>query len=781
MYSALLFSALAPITLGQTDFKGLRNDLKLDDLYPEKPYSGRVAAAMNWSKDGRYLAYQWNPYDVKGGDIWIFDTQTKQSRQLTTVDMMAAFDRDTKKIADRYKKEAEEKAKLVQMSEVDRKKAEEEIAKKKQQDKDSKKPPEPDYFGINEFVWSNKTNQLLFSYKGDVYRMGLSETRPARLTRTDEPESSLSWTKADDGYFFRRSDYVFRVKFDSGIVEQLNPRLPGGTPMFFFSISPDETKLAIGTSKEVKSERPITYITYRGRFAEARTVNRSVADDDFGDEFGVYLYDMNDDVEKNPENDGKPWEIYKWPAGKEFGTWSISEHAWSKDSKKFTFATWKRDKKELDVMVADIPSKKTESVFKENLAAGGHTLPTRSYPEWLANGNIILNTDKSGFMQLWEVDPNAKTARMVTKGSFEVEPIRVADGGVVVTADMNGPARTGIYRATMPEGALMPIATREGNYEGVVASDDGKSIAAVFRSWNALPELLVIDQNGKETNVTESHDSKKFFSFQRQKPQLFSFKNRHGDTVHGYMYLPPDYKKGDKRPLWMYTYGGPLNSRGKDVKDGTFNNFNMYLAYKYGYITCTIDPRGMSGYGSKWEAANWEKPGVAQVEDLGDAAKWFMKEYGCDPTKIGINGWSFGGFQTQMCLYTAPDIFTLGIAGAGPTEWQNYNTWYTGGVIGFSRMGKPEDLDKFSLLKLAKNLKSPLMLLHGVEDTNVLYQDTIKVYQALLQANKGPIVELVIDPTGGHGLGGDINTLNRYKIYESFLLRHWGMYQPKKR
>jgi dipeptidyl aminopeptidase/acylaminoacyl peptidase len=167
---------------------------------------------------------------------------------------------------------------------------------------------------------------------------------------------------------------------------------------------------------------------------------------------------------------------------------------------------------------------------------------------------------------------------------------------------------------------------------------------------------------------------------------------------------------------------------------------------------------------------------VPQTEDLVDGVKYLIAEGGIDPEKVGIHGWSFGGFQTQMCLYTAPETFKLGIAGAGPTEWQNYNNWYSGGVIGDTRVGKPEDLDKYSLTKLAKNLQGHLMLLHGMEDTNVLFQDTIKVYQELLKAGKGPLVELVVDPTGGHGLGGDIKTKDRFAIYEGYLRRMWGPY-----
>jgi dipeptidyl aminopeptidase/acylaminoacyl peptidase len=230
----------------------------------------------------------------------------------------------------------------------------------------------------------------------------------------------------------------------------------------------------------------------------------------------------------------------------------------------------------------------------------------------------------------------------------------------------------------------------------------------------------------------------------------------------------------------IYTYGGPLATT-KNVTEGSLSSagylFNMYLAYRHGYVTATIDTRGMSGYGGHFEGANWEQPGKPQSEDLVDGVTFLVENHGVDPEKVGINGWSFGGFQAQYCLYAEPDVFKLGIAGAGPTEWQNYNTWYANIFIGDAPLGDPDTLDQYSLTKLAKNLKSPLLLLHGMEDTNVLFQDTIHVYRELLKAGKGPLVELVIDPTGGHGMGGDIKTRDRYEIYEAFLMKHWGSHR----
>ena len=189
-------------------------------------------------------------------------------------------------------------------------------------------------------------------------------------------------------------------------------------------------------------------------------------------------------------------------------------------------------------------------------------------------------------------------------------------------------------------------------------------------------------------------------------PEFCTYQNRHGHDIHGYLFKPDDWSPTDKRPLLIYVYGGPLGQR-KMVVDGSYSSdgylFAYYMAKKHGYVTCTIDPRGTSGYGGLFEKSNFEQVGRPQVEDLVDGAKWLVEHYGVDEKRMGLHGWSFGGFQTQMVMYTEPDVFAVGMAGAGPTEWENYNSWYSTGTVGKSRTGKT-DLKEFSLLPLAKNL-----------------------------------------------------------------------------
>lgn len=755
--------------------------LDLDDLYPRKPFFGRSAQGAEWSKDGRYLAFAWAPYDAKGGsDLYIFDAETRKLNRMTSPDVMGKFDRDIAKAVERYKKETDDEVQMLKMNDLDYR----EWRLKKKEENEKRTDPLPAYPGVGEIEWAPKDDEMLFTWGGDVYRMSMSDGKPARLTRTKEAENSIVWLPGEDGYTFQRQGGVFRVKFTTGSIEQLNPELPKGVVYTGYRLSPDGNKLVVYGSKPGKRDRMVDYLSYRDRFAQARQAERAVADDPFEGEAYVFLYDLTQDSLDQVSGDGKPWEVWRWPGGKEWQEISMADQPWSPDSSKVTFGTWKRTSDEQEIVVADVASKKLTTVYKGK-PDGDMNTPGMARPFFTKDGkNIVALLDASGFRQAWLLDPVMATSIPLTTGDYECYPVKQsADGAsLFVTAHKEDAARTDIYRVDMKTHRMDRVTRKEGSYGTPAISDDGKRMAASFASWSSPNEFYVLD-GGREERITTSNRLEDFEKINAMKPKLFTYQNRAGQAIHGFMFLPPDWKKSDKRPLMIYVYGGPLGTS-KSVEDGSFNSsaylFNMYLARVFGYVTVTIDPRGQSGYGNVFGRANFQQPGKDQVEDLTDGVKYLIANYGVDPKKVAVNGWSFGGFQTQMCMYTAPDVFTLGIAGAGPTEWQNYNNWYSTGAIGPVPNAKPEDLDKYSLTYLAKNLRSPLLLLHGMEDTNVLFQDTIKVYRKLLQYGRGPLVELALDPTGSHGLGGDIDTRDRHAIYLGFLNKWWGPYQPGK-
>ena len=768
LVTALLGSLFAQ---SMFDPNSLPGDLKFDDLFPRKGFSGRVASAMSWSHDDRYIGYLWNPYDVPGGDLWLYDTKEGKSVRVTSIETFATMDVAVKRAIERYRKDKEDEAKRLAMSDKDYR----DEVQRLREENEKRKEPLPSYPGVSEYEWAHKSDDILMVFKGDVLRWKIGQDKPTWVTRTKEAESSIEWLPDDSGFTFQRGANVFRVRFGSADVEQLNPDLPVGVNFVGYDLSPDGTRMMIVGSKPGVAERQVDYIVYRDRFAQVRKTGRSVSEDNFSGEQYLFTYNLSE----NDNRDGKPFQVWYSPSGEAFEELSLHENPWSADSTKLVFATWNRAKKELVVNVADPVKKKVENVFKTT-SNGEHTSPGMANPFFTPDAKqIVLMLDMSGYRHAHVLDTAVGGARQLTRGEFECYPKEMSKDGktLYVVALKEDTSQEDIYAVDFFTGDMKRLTSEKGVYGNPEFDHKHNRFASTFRSWSQMPEMFLVD-SGRQKQITESHRSEAFFKNIRLKPELFTYQNRNGQTVHGYMFLPPGFKKTDKRPLMIYVYGGPLGTS-RSVVQGSFGSteylFNMFLTYTLGYVTVTIDPRGQSGYGAAFGKANWDAPGVAQTEDLSDGVKFLIQNYGVDPAKVAINGWSFGGFQTQMCLYTAPNDFTLGIAGAGPTQWQNYNNWYVGGVIGQADKTKPDALDKHSLTHLAKNLRSPLLLLHGMEDTNVLFQDTIMVYRELLQMGKGSLVELAIDPTGGHGMGGDMNNRDRHAIYLAFILKHWGI------
>lgn len=758
--------------------QALEKDLKFDSLFPRRPYTGKAPGVQGWSHDDRYLAYLWNGYDDDGRDLWLFDRQSGKATRVTDIQKMATFDRDSLLAIEENKKTKERLDQWDKLGDTEYR----ETRLKFQKEQERRREPRSSYPGPSSIVWANKSNEFLMSFRGDIFRWKVGEDMPTRITQTRDAEMNVEYLPDDSGFTFQRGDGVYRVRWNSPAVVQLNPRMPAGINFDGYRISPDGTQMLVFGSRPGAPDRQVDYIVYRDRFAQARKTARGVADDDFQGGNMVYLFDITDKNLQNIKEEVKPYEIWSWSGGEELHQTSIHENPWSKDGRNFVFASWKRDQKELRILEASLDSKRVRTVYT-GTSDGEHTTPTMTSPFYSGDGkHIFALLDKSGWRQIHKLERLRGEDVQLTKGDFETYPVRLAANGrdILAYSSKESLSRRNLYRVDSETGVMIALSDASTNYSGPAFANKSDDYAATASKWDLLRELE-ISTAGNRKLYTNSHRNQEFFSAVKRQPSMFSYKNRHGDTIQAYGFLPKDIDNGVKRPVFIYVYGGPLGES-NSVTDGAFNStaymFNLYLTEVLGYITVTIDPRGQSGYSSRFGKANFDAPGKAQTEDLVDCVKFLQSKYPVDSTRVGLNGWSFGGFQTQHAMYNAPDVFTLGIAGAGPTQWQNYNTWYTGGVIGNSPKGDPSYLDKFSLTHQAKNLRNPLLLLHGMEDTNVLFQDTVMVYRSLLQAGKGHLVELSLDPTGGHGMGGDMDNRDRHQIYLAFLIRHWGLPQP---
>ncbi|PQO46081.1 prolyl oligopeptidase family serine peptidase [Blastopirellula marina] len=694
-------------------------------------------------------------------------------------------------------------------------------------DKDADDEYAPVYSGISSFQWHPTENHILLISEGDVYLINdLDKPEPVRLTKTDERESQVAFLPDGSGYTVRRDDAVLRFTFGEHLVEQLTPNLPPGENLSRYDISPDGKRMVlVSQTKGSPGGRTVDIIRYRDRFAKSDSVPRTVSDDEVKPQtIKVYLYEFDeaetedaDLIQIFEETIDEPRDI-------------ISSPRWSLDNEQVTFCFFDQENSEVQIRLATWPSeeeiaeatKKAKSERQKEFGKkmseakekdkedrtpgrrgprggstaapellkidaktvyqfkhyGGPNTPRMVSPDFAGdNKSIVFISEQSGFRHVHLLDPLYESVRQLTNGRFEVYPIRFSDDHtqLFVLTTKESPAQRMVYVLDLEDGELTRLNKEEGNFSDVAVSNDGKRMIGNYVTFGELTELVAQNEKNQVTTITDSHPEEAK-ALVEVEPEFFEYENRHGHTIAGMMFKPKGWRKKDKHPLLIYVYGGPLGSR-HSVNDGSYSSdgyfFQMYMARKHGYVTIVVDPRGQSGYGGLFEKSNYEQVGKPQVEDLVDGVKFMTENYNTDDERVAIYGWSFGGFQTQMCLYTEPDVFQVGMAGAGPTQWENYNSWYTTGTVGPSRKGKP-DQEKYSLVPLAKNLKGKLLLVHGMEDTNVLFQDTMAVYRALLKAGKETNVELFLDPTGGHGLGGDVKRLGRMRKYEEFLLRTIG-------
>lgn len=704
---------------------------------------------------------------------------------------------EEKKEKEKKKKQEEKDEEKKDVEENDEEKGEEKKEKKKKElelwelrdklkekkEEEKIKPREDLYLGVTLYQWSEKAPELIFQYRGDLYRYFPANDKIVRLTMTDENERLISYTPRGDGYYYTRGTGVFRVKFNSSYLHQLNHKLSDFEKdeedkefkISQTSISPNGKWMLLLVSKRKgkPASRDVNLMDYKKRFAQPKKVKRQVADDKRNQpKYRLLLRQIQE------TNYGKePEHIFEIPGGDIW--YEYSNITWSKDGSTYAFMTWEREKGDLKIWVGKAaPGEKPELLFemKEKIGFKGSYYNNLKFTPNGKHLAAILNNDH-GFRQPVLFDLKTKKKREVIKGTFESLPIigfSKNSKTMYVLSDKQDPAMQSVYRVALDSGEMVRIGKPDGMHRASAVSHNGQWLASNFGSWDLRPELHLINTSDKTTKILTDSHRKDWKQYAFIKPEFFKFKNRHGDTLSGMIFKPDNWKPEDKRPGIIYVYGGPLGTR-HTVESGSFHRlaytFQMIMAAKHGFVTINIDPRGQSGYGRKFSEANFEQVGDPQTEDLEDLVKHIASGFGVDTDKLGVHGWSFGGYQTLKTMFSSPDTFACGIAVASVTEWENYNSWYAGSTIGKSVRGKPS-LRKYSLIPLAKNLKKPLLLIHGMMDPNVLFQDTLNVYRALLEAGKETLVDLFLDPEGEHGLRGAVQDKAVFKKFEAFFLQH---------
>jgi len=294
-----------------------------------------------------------------------------------------------------------------------------------------------------------------------------------------------------------------------------------------------------------------------------------------------------------------------------------------------------------------------------------------------------------------------------------------------------------------------------------IESSEGYKYFIVYSSSSTQPLTVKIhSENGEPVRTLEDNKvlQETLSNYDIKYKEFFKFKNRNGDELDGWMIKPQNFDPSKKYPVLMYVYGGPGSQTVRNSWGGANFMWYQYLAQK-GYIIVSVDNRGTGGRSRDFRACTYEKLGKYETEDQIDAVKYLAGTGFVDQQRIGIWGWSYGGYMSTLCLSKGADLFKMAIAVAPVSNWRYYDSIYTERYMGIpSENGK--SYDENSPINHVEKIKGKYLLVHGTGDDNVHYQNTTELITALVE--KDVQFDLAIYPNKNHSIYGG-NT--RYHLY----------------
>lgn len=389
--------------------------------------------------------------------------------------------------------------------------------------------------------------------------------------------------------------------------------------------------------------------------------------------------------------------------------------------------------------------------------------------------NFVMMSERDGYNHLYLYTSGGNLVKQITKGNFEVTNFLGWDEAANVfyfESNEGSPLRSAVYKVDA-KGRKTKLSAKEGT-NSAIFSKNMKFYINTFSNIQTPPVITLNDNTGKElaTLVDNNKLKQQVTSLEMPIKELFSFRTSDGVELNGWIMKPADFNEGKKYPVIMHQYSGPGSQEVMDKwaigarRDGGM--FEAYMASQ-GFIMVCVDGRGTGGRGSDFEKCTYLNLGVKEAKDQVETAKYLSTLPYVDGTRIGIWGWSFGGYNTLMSMSEGTPVFRAGVAIAAPTDWRFYDSVYT---ERFMRTPKEnmEGYNASSAINRAANLHGELLLIHGTADDNVHLRNNAEYSEALVQADKQ--FDMQIYTNRNHGISGGNTTKHLLTRVTNFFIEH---------
>lgn len=473
-------------------------------------------------------------------------------------------------------------------------------------------------------------------------------------------------------------------------------------------------------------------------------------------EIAIYVYDL-DNKSLNIIDLGNEKDIY------------IPRIRWTYSSEQLAVLRLNRLQNQMDVLLCNTTDGSHKIILSEK---------TDTYIEvtdymlfFLENGKEFLWTsEKDGFNHIYHYDLEGKLIRQITSGNFEVQEILGVDTKkqmIYYLSTEVSPLEKHFYQISFNGKNKKRLSLEPGNHS-ITLSSSFNFFIDTYSQMGIPPVTKLMTIDGKLVKVLEDNKelNEKLQSYEISKPEFFQFTTTEGVALNGWMIKPSNFDENKKYPVLMYCYGGPGHQTVVNRYNGTDFFWYQMLASQ-GYIIVSVDNRGTGGRGASFKKCTYKQLGKLECIDQIETAKYLGSLKYVDKNRIGIWGWSFGGYLTSLCLTKGNEYFKAGIAVAPVTNWRFYDTIYTERYLQRPQ-DNPSGYDENSPIHFADKLKGAYLIVHGTADDNVHFQNAMEMVDALIKNNKQ--FEQFFYPNRNHGIYGGVTRYHLYNKLTKFIL-----------
>ena len=564
--------------------------------------------------------------------------------------------------------------------------------------------------------------------------------------------------------------------------------LPAGKRQAGFSFSPDGARLFLRTSSDAPSSRKadqmpkfvtdsswVESVEVRSHvgFASAYAEELMVLDVETRERFDFDLSglpgisdksqpwrDASEDESDSESEDTSPKAVH------------VIENSWSPDGTQLVFMLRSLDNKDRWLARFDFESVAVVPI---------HHIHDEAWVGWRFNelgwlrdsSGLWFTSEETGYSQLYLWSARDNSIRALTTGDFEIDQVELNPAGdaLYFRANATAPGIHEVSRFNLPDGPFEQLTSLGGRTSSTL-SPDGMKLLLTHSSALAPPELYIQDAEPGATPMQLTDSAS--LDFKRREwaaPQFIRIPTASGRDLHARLYEPSE-PSDSPRPAVAFVHGAGYLQNAHRGWSGYFREFMFHsFLVQEGYVVIDVDYRASAGYGRDWRTAIYRQMGTPELEDYLTAMDWLVNNRSVDPDRIGIYGGSYGGFLTLMALFNQPGLYACGAALRPVTDWSHYNHGYTSNILN-TPQDDPEAFRISSPIESAEDLEEPLLICHGMLDSNVLVKDSIRLAQRLIELEKENF-ELALYPIEGHSFREPSSWLDEYrrifKLFETHL------------